>query len=70
LALCLYPQAVFGYQLYQTDFRGSYGDYIFPSWASALGIGIGLATLAPMPIFFIPQVWKAEVSQLFTNKKS
>ncbi|KYM78572.1 Sodium- and chloride-dependent glycine transporter 2 [Atta colombica] len=56
----LCAKAVFGYQLYQTDFRGSYGNYIFPSWASALGIGIGLATLVPMPIFFIPQVWKAE----------
>ncbi|XP_018349316.1 PREDICTED: sodium- and chloride-dependent betaine transporter-like [Trachymyrmex septentrionalis] len=52
--------AVFGYQLYQTDFRGSYGNYTFPSWASALGIGIGLATLAPMPVFFILEVWKAE----------
>ncbi|XP_018299911.1 sodium- and chloride-dependent glycine transporter 1 [Mycetomoellerius zeteki] len=51
---------VFGYQLYQTDFRGNYGDYIFPNWASALGIGIGLATLVPMPIFFILQALKAE----------
>ncbi|KAG5312101.1 SC6A5 protein, partial [Acromyrmex insinuator] len=56
----LCAKAVFGYQLYQTDFRGSYGDYIFPIWASALGIGIGLATLAPMPVFFILQSWKAE----------
>lgn len=51
---------VFGYQLDQTDFRGSYGDYIFPVWAGALGIGIGLATLLPLPIFFILKFWKTK----------
>ncbi|XP_018396371.1 PREDICTED: sodium- and chloride-dependent GABA transporter 1-like [Cyphomyrmex costatus] len=51
---------VFGYQVNQIDFRGSYGDYIFPNWTGALGIGIGLATLVPMPVFFILQAWKAE----------
>ncbi|XP_011872945.1 PREDICTED: sodium- and chloride-dependent glycine transporter 1-like isoform X2 [Vollenhovia emeryi] len=49
---------IFGYQLAQTDFRGSYGTYVFPDWAGALGIGIGLATLAPMPVFFALKVWK------------
>ncbi|KAL0133767.1 hypothetical protein PUN28_001024 [Cardiocondyla obscurior] len=56
-ATCL---GVFGYQLDQTDFRGEYGTYKFPEWTGAIGIGIGLATLAPMPIFFILQVWKTK----------
>ncbi|KAL6260242.1 hypothetical protein P5V15_007775 [Pogonomyrmex californicus] len=51
---------VFGYQLDQTDFRGSYGSYIFPVWAGAIGIGIGLATLVPLPAFFGLQLWKAK----------
>ncbi|XP_026826364.1 sodium- and chloride-dependent glycine transporter 2 [Ooceraea biroi] len=51
---------VFGYQLDQTDFRGSYGTYTFPIWASIIGIGIGLATLLPFPVFFVLQWWKAE----------
>ncbi|XP_072758524.1 sodium- and chloride-dependent glycine transporter 1 isoform X2 [Anoplolepis gracilipes] len=39
---------------------GSYGpSYIFPVWASVIGIGIGLATLVPLPVFFFVQVWKA-----------
>ncbi|XP_011872946.1 PREDICTED: sodium- and chloride-dependent glycine transporter 1-like isoform X3 [Vollenhovia emeryi] len=56
--LGLGSQGIFGYQLAQTDFRGSYGTYVFPDWAGALGIGIGLATLAPMPVFFALKVWK------------
>ncbi|XP_070160726.1 sodium-dependent proline transporter [Polyergus mexicanus] len=51
---------VFGYQLYQTDFPGNYGLYKFPGWTSIIGIGIGLATLVPLPVFFFVQVWKAE----------
>ncbi|CAL1676905.1 unnamed protein product [Lasius platythorax] len=51
---------VFGYQLGQTDFRGNYGSYIFPDWAGVIGIGIGLATLLPLPVFFFVQVWKVK----------
>ncbi|XP_076630222.1 sodium- and chloride-dependent glycine transporter 1 isoform X3 [Colletes latitarsis] len=48
---------VFVYQIctYQL---GYYGTYIFPDWANAIGILIGLSTLAPMPFFFIRRLWK------------
>ncbi|XP_012535440.2 sodium- and chloride-dependent GABA transporter 1 [Monomorium pharaonis] len=51
---------IFGYQIVQTDFRGSYGNYIFPVWAGALGVGIGLATLAPFPLFFSIRLWQTK----------
>ncbi|XP_024888135.1 sodium- and chloride-dependent GABA transporter 1-like [Temnothorax curvispinosus] len=51
---------IFGYQMAQTVFRGKYGSYVFPAWTEAIGIGIGLATLVPMPVFFILRVWKSE----------
>lgn len=48
---------VFVYQLY-TYQLGYYGTYVFPDWANAIGILIGLATLTPMPVFFILRLWK------------
>lgn len=47
-----------------------YGKYVFPDWASAIGILIGLATLAPLPIFFAYSLWKGPVSDLnlYTHK--
>ncbi|XP_076301084.1 sodium- and chloride-dependent glycine transporter 1 [Lasioglossum baleicum] len=48
---------VFVYQMYTYQW-GYYGTYIFPDWANAIGILIGLSTLAPMPFFFIRRLWK------------
>ncbi|XP_029039505.2 sodium- and chloride-dependent glycine transporter 1-like isoform X2 [Osmia bicornis bicornis] len=49
--------AVFVYQIYTYELP-RYGEYTFPGWANAIGILIGLSTLAPMLFFFICRVWK------------
>ena len=54
-------QAVFVYQICTYEMP-RYGEYIFPGWANAIGILIGLSTLAPMPFFFIRRLWKGPVS--------
>ncbi|KAJ8681964.1 hypothetical protein QAD02_017756 [Eretmocerus hayati] len=48
---------VFGYQMYTYE-AARLGDYTFPMWADGIGIMIGLATLLPMPIFFIYRLLK------------
>ncbi|XP_031829475.2 sodium- and chloride-dependent glycine transporter 1 isoform X4 [Nomia melanderi] len=48
---------VFVYQICTYEF-GYYGTYIFPDWANAIGILIGLSTIAPLPFFFIQRLWK------------
>ncbi|XP_012214972.1 sodium- and chloride-dependent glycine transporter 1-like isoform X2 [Linepithema humile] len=68
--LGLGSQGVFVYQLDQTDFQGNYGSYVFPVWAGVIGIGIGLATLVPLPIFFFIQLWKTKnIRALFRPTK-
>ncbi|KZC05850.1 Sodium- and chloride-dependent glycine transporter 2 [Dufourea novaeangliae] len=54
---------VFVYQISKYQL-GYYGTYIFPDWANAIGILIGLSTIVPMPFFFIRQLWKGPVSLL------
>lgn len=44
-----------------------YEDYIFPIWADAIGILIGLATLAPMPVFLIYTCVTKEYVSLLDN---
>lgn len=56
-----FRQAVFVYQIYTYELP-QYGEYTFPGWANAIGILIGLSTLAPMLFFFIRRVWKGPVS--------
>ena len=48
----------------------AYGDYVFPTWADAIGILIGLSTLAPLPIFFAYSLWKGPVSWITLYKLS
>ncbi|XP_054015666.1 sodium- and chloride-dependent glycine transporter 1-like [Hylaeus anthracinus] len=61
---------VFVYQIYTYEL-GYYGTYIFPDWANAIGILIGLSTLAPMPFFFIRRLWKGPRDwSLFRPKKT
>ncbi|XP_066582495.1 sodium-dependent proline transporter-like isoform X2 [Prorops nasuta] len=48
---------VFVYQMY-TYKLASYGDYVFPTWANAIGVLIGVTTLAPLPIFFAYRLYK------------
>ncbi|CAL7937509.1 unnamed protein product [Xylocopa violacea] len=61
---------VFVYQICTYEMP-RYGEYIFPSWANAIGILIGLSTLAPMPVFFVRQLWKGPRDRsLFRPKKS
>ncbi|XP_031771264.1 sodium- and chloride-dependent glycine transporter 2-like isoform X3 [Apis florea] len=61
---------VFVYQIYTYEMP-RYGKYIFPNWANAIGILIGLSTLAPMPLFFIRRVWKGPRDRsMFRPKKT
>ncbi|XP_016911540.2 sodium- and chloride-dependent glycine transporter 1-like isoform X8 [Apis cerana] len=63
-------QVVFVYQIYTYEMP-RYGKYIFPNWANAIGILIGLSTLAPMPLFFIRRVWKGPRDRsMFRPKKT
>ncbi|XP_043266393.1 sodium- and chloride-dependent glycine transporter 1-like isoform X2 [Venturia canescens] len=61
---------VFGYQM--TTFElAYYGHYKFPLWAHWIGILIGLTTLAPLPIFFVYEIWKGPRDRsLFRPTKS
>ncbi|KOC63986.1 Sodium- and chloride-dependent glycine transporter 1 [Habropoda laboriosa] len=62
--------AVFVYQICTYELP-RYGKYIFPGWANAIGILIGLSTLAPMPFFFIRRLWKGPRDRsLFRPKKT
>lgn len=38
----------------------SYGDYVFPAWADAIGLLIGITTLVPLFIFGIHVLWKRD----------
>ncbi|KAK0161484.1 hypothetical protein PV327_009950 [Microctonus hyperodae] len=49
--------AVFIYQMITYELA-SYGSYVFPPWANAIGILIGLTTLAPLPLYFFYCLWK------------
>ncbi|XP_076758386.1 sodium- and chloride-dependent glycine transporter 2 isoform X2 [Xylocopa sonorina] len=61
---------VFVYQICTYEMP-RYGEYIFPFWANAIGILIGLSTLAPMPFFFVHRLWKGPRDwSLFRPKKS
>ncbi|XP_006620719.1 sodium- and chloride-dependent glycine transporter 2-like isoform X3 [Apis dorsata] len=63
-------QVVFVHQIYTYEMP-RYGKYIFPNWANAIGILIGLSTLAPMPLFFIRRVWKGPRDRsMFRPKKT
>ncbi|XP_014478928.1 PREDICTED: sodium- and chloride-dependent glycine transporter 2-like [Dinoponera quadriceps] len=58
----LAPLTCLGIFIYQTSTYtvATYGSYKFPKWADAIGILIGLSTLAPMPIFFVIKLWQAK----------
>ncbi|XP_076677458.1 sodium- and chloride-dependent glycine transporter 1 [Andrena cerasifolii] len=61
---------VFVYQIYTYQLP-YYGKYIFPDWANAIGILIGLSTLAPMPFFLIRHLWNGPRDRsLFRPTKS
>ncbi|XP_015114089.1 sodium- and chloride-dependent glycine transporter 1 [Diachasma alloeum] len=61
---------VFTYQMI-TYLPPTYGDYAFPSSANVIGILIGLATLAPLPLFFLHSLWKGPRDcSLFRPSKS
>ncbi|XP_068977361.1 sodium- and chloride-dependent glycine transporter 2-like isoform X2 [Bombus flavifrons] len=61
---------VFVYQICTYEMP-RYGEYIFPGWVNAIGILIGLSTLAPMPFFFIRRLWKGPRDwSLFRPKKT
>ncbi|XP_032680610.1 sodium- and chloride-dependent glycine transporter 2-like isoform X2 [Odontomachus brunneus] len=51
--------SIFVYQT-STYTVATYGSYKFPQWADAIGILIGLSTLAPMPIFFVVKLWQTK----------
>ncbi|XP_034937578.1 sodium- and chloride-dependent glycine transporter 1-like [Chelonus insularis] len=48
---------VFIYQLSKFE-SGYYNAYVYPKWADMIGILIGLATLAPLPLYFLYCLWK------------
>ncbi|EFN77827.1 Sodium- and chloride-dependent glycine transporter 2 [Harpegnathos saltator] len=58
----LAPLTCLGVFVYQTSTytAATYGSYAFPPWADAIGILIGLSTLAPMPIFFVLKLWQTK----------
>lgn len=54
-------QAVFIFVLKDTH-QASFGDYIFPTWADALGWMVGASTLAPFVVMLAYHLFKREVS--------
>lgn len=39
----------------------TFEDYIFPAWADAIGILIGLTTLVPIPIYTMYLLFKRKI---------